>query len=194
MLREISVLKTTIMNTFNVPSRDEVSENNQTIFDSLNKALGFVPNLYATYAHSDTALENYLTFANAKTSLTAKEKEVVNLAVSQVNDCVYCLSAHTAIGKMNGFTDEQILELRAGYSTVNDKLDALARLAKNVTENRGKTDEAVLENFFNVGYTKGQLIDTISLVGDKTISNYIHSTTQIPVDFPVAQPLELEQA
>jgi len=194
MLREISVLKTTIMNTFNVPSRDEVSENNQTIFDSLNKALGFVPNLYATYAHSDTALENYLTFANAKTSLTAKEKEVVNLAVSQVNDCVYCLSAHTAIGKMNGFTDEQILELRAGYSTVNDKLDALARLAKNVTENRGRTDEAVLENFFNVGYTKGQLIDTISLVGDKTISNYIHSTTQIPVDFPVAQPLELEQA
>lgn len=194
MLRDTSVLKTTIMNTFNVPSRDEVSENNQTIFDNLNKALGFVPNLYATYAHSDTALENYLTFANAKTSLTAKEKEVVNLAVSQVNDCIYCLSAHTAIGKMNGFTDEQILELRAGYSTVNDKLDALARLAKNVTENRGRTDEAVLENFFNVGYTKGQLIDTISLVGDKTISNYIHSTTQVPVDFPVAQPLELEQA
>jgi uncharacterized peroxidase-related enzyme len=194
MLREISVLKTTIMNTFNVPSRDEVSENNQIIFDNLNKALGFVPNLYATYAHSDTALENYLTFANAKTSLTAKEKEVVNLAVSQVNDCIYCLSAHTAIGKMNGFTDEQILELRAGYSTVSDKLDALARLAKNVTENRGRTDEAVLENFFNVGYTKGQLIDTISLVGDKTISNYIHSTTQVPVDFPVAQPLELQQA
>lgn len=194
MLRDTSVLKTTIMNTFNVPSRDEVSENNQAIFDNLNKALGFVPNLYATYAHSDTALENYLTFANAKTSLTAKEKEVVNLAVSQVNDCIYCLSAHTAIGKMNGFTDEQILELRAGYSTVSDKLDALARLAKNVTENRGRTDEAVLENFFNVGYTKGQLIDTISLVGDKTISNYIHSTTQIPVDFPVAQPLELEQA
>jgi len=194
MLRDTSVLKTTIMNTFNVPSRNEVSENNQAIFDNLNKALGFVPNLYATYAHSDTALENYLTFANAKTSLTAKEKEVVNLAVSQVNDCIYCLSAHTAIGKMNGFTDEQILELRAGYSTVSDKLDALARLAKNVSENRGRTDEAVLENFFNVGYTKGQLIDTISLVGDKTISNYIHSTTQVPVDFPVAQPLELEQA
>ena len=194
MLRDTSVLKTTIMNTFNVPSREEVSENNQAIFDNLNKALGFVPNLYATYAYSDTALENYLNFANAKTSLTAKEKEVVNLAVSQVNDCIYCLSAHTAIGKMNGFTDEQILELRAGYSTVNDKLDALARLAKNVTENRGRTNEAVLENFFNVGYAKGQLIDTISLVGDKTISNYIHSTTQIPVDFPVAQPLELEQA
>jgi len=180
------------MNTFNILTREDVSVNNQAIFDNLKKAVGFVPNLYATYAHSDTALENYLTFANAKTSLSAKEKEVVNLAVSQVNDCIYCLSAHTAIGKMNGFTDEQILELRAGFSTVNDKLDALAKLAKNITENRGKTDETVLENFFNAGYTKGNLIDTIALVGDKTISNYIHSTTQVPVDFPVAQPLELE--
>ena len=180
------------MNTFNVPTREDVSTNNQAIFDNLNKALGFVPNLYATYAHSDTALENYLTFSNAKTSLTAKEKEVVNLAVSQVNDCIYCLSAHTAIGKMNGFTDAQILELRAGFSSINTKFDALAKLAKNITENRGKTDESVVEGFFNTGYTKGNLIDVISLVGDKTISNYIHSTTKVPVDFPVAESLELQ--
>ncbi len=180
------------MNTFNVPTREDVSANNQAIFDNLNKGLGFVPNLYATYAHSDTALENYLTFANAKTSLSAVEKEVVNLAVSEVNSCLYCLSAHTAIGKMNGFTDEQILELRAGYSTINNKLDALVKLAKNITENRGKTDDTVLENFFNAGYTKGNLIDTISLVGDKTISNYVNNTTEVPIDFPVTQPLELE--
>lgn len=178
------------MSTFNVPKREEVSENNKAIFDNLEKAVGFVPNLYATYAHSDTALENYLNFANAKTSLSAKEKEVVNLAVSEVNQCVYCLSAHTAIGKMNGFTDDQILELRVGKASFNEKLDALARLAKNITENRGATDKDVLENFFNAGYTKGNLIDVISLVGDKTISNYIHKTTQVPVDFPVVEPLE----
>ncbi|WP_116769037.1 carboxymuconolactone decarboxylase family protein [Maribacter litoralis] len=177
------------MSTFNVPTREEVSENNQAIFDNLKKALGFVPNLYATYANSDTALENYLNFANAKTSLSAKEKEVVNLAVSQVNNCIYCLSAHTAIGKMNGFTDEQILELRAGKASFDSKLDALAQLAKNITENRGGTDEKILENYFAAGYTKANLVDTISLVGDKTISNYIHSTTQVPVDFPLAPSL-----
>ncbi|GAA3570984.1 carboxymuconolactone decarboxylase family protein [Snuella lapsa] len=178
------------MSTFNVPTREEVSKNNQVIFDNLEKALGFVPNIYAAYAYSDTALENYLNFANAKTSLTVKEKEVVNLAVSEVNQCKYCLSAHTAIAKMNGFTNEQILELRGGYASFDSKLDALARLAKNVTENRGKTDDAVLGSFFNAGYTKGNLIDAIALVGDKTISNYVHQTTQVPIDFPIAQPLE----
>ncbi|MBQ4822245.1 carboxymuconolactone decarboxylase family protein [Aquimarina sp. MMG016] len=178
------------MSTFNVPTREEVSANNQAIFDNLNKALGFVPNLFATYAHSETALENYLNFSNAKTSLSNKEKEAVNLVVSQVNECDYCLSAHTAIGKMNGFTDEQILELRAGGASFDQKLDALAKLAKNITENRGRADQNVVDNFLAVGYTKGNLIDTIVLVGDKTISNYINNTTQIPVDFPAVQPLE----
>lgn len=180
------------MSTFNVPTREDVSSNNQAIFDNLKNALGFVPNLYATYANSDTALENYLNFSNAKTSLSAKEKEVVNLAVSQVNECIYCLSAHTAIGKMNGFTEDQILELRAGKASFNDKLDALAKFARNVTENRGRTDAGVLENLLNAGYTKGNVIDIISLVGDKTISNYVNNTTEIPIDFPVAQPLALE--
>lgn len=178
------------MTTFNVPKREDVSDNNKAIFDKLNNALGFVPNLYATYANSDTALENYLNFSNAKTSLSAKEKEVVNLVVSQVNKCVYCLSAHTAIGKMNGFNDEQILELRSGKASFNNKLDALAKLAKNITENRGHTNEEVIGNYFAAGYTKANLIDTIALVGDKTISNYVHSTTKVPVDFPLAPSLE----
>jgi hypothetical protein len=35
------------MTHFTVPTRSEVSENNQAIFDALQKNLGFVPNLYA---------------------------------------------------------------------------------------------------------------------------------------------------
>lgn len=179
------------MSTFSVPKKNEVSETNQALFDNLEKAVGFVPNLFATYAYSENALKNYLEFSNAKTSLRAKEKEVVNLAVSQVNNCEYCLAAHTAIGKLNGFSEEQILELRAGEASFDNKLDALAKLARNVTLNRGNTDTEVLENFFNAGWTKENLIDTISLVGDKTISNYINNTTKVPVDFPEVEPLEV---
>ncbi|MDO1501929.1 carboxymuconolactone decarboxylase family protein [Winogradskyella maritima] len=178
------------MSTFNVPTRNEVSPANQAIFDQLEKSVGFVPNLFATYAHSENALGNYLAYANAPTSLKAKEKEVVNLAVSQVNNCEYCLSAHTTIGKMNGFNDDQILELRTGKASFDAKFDALARLAKNITENRGNTDSEVLKNFFEAGYTKENFIDTVALVGDKTISNYINNTTRVPVDFPVAPSLE----
>ncbi len=174
----------------NVPTRDEVSANNQALFDNLNKAVGFVPNLYATFAHSETALGDYLTFQNRKSTLKAKEKEVINLVVSQINQCDYCLAAHTAIGKMNGFTDEQIIEIREGQASWDEKLDALAKFVQSAVMNRSKPTEAATEAFFNVGYTKANLIDTLIVIGDKMISNFIHGATKIPVDFPTAPSLE----
>ena len=48
--------------------------------------------------------------------MSNKEKEAVNLIVSEVNGWLYCKSAHTVIGKMNGFTDEQLLDIRKGQS------------------------------------------------------------------------------
>src|ERR1700756_4445774 len=102
------------MKTFAVPTRDQVSENNKILFDNLNKGLGFVPNLFATMAYSENGLGNYLTFSNGKSSLRAKEREAVNLVLSQDNGCLYCTSAHTALGKMNGFTEEQTIEVRRG--------------------------------------------------------------------------------
>ena len=134
------------MATFNVPTRDEVSENNQVIFDNLQKGLGFVPNLYATYTYSDTALGDYLALQNRKSSLKAKEREIINLVVSQVNECAYCLAAHTALGKMNGFSDEQILELRTGEASFDTKFDALAKFVKDITINRSKPSSADVDN------------------------------------------------
>jgi len=177
------------MKTFTVPTREQVSDNNKVVFDNLKQKIGMVPNLYATMAYSDNALGNYITFQSGKTSLRAKEKEAVNLIVSQVNNCIYCLSAHTAIGKMNGFTDDQIIEIRKGSASFDAKLDALVKLAKNITETKGKADSALVDNFFAAGYTEGSLVDVIMLIGDKTIMNYLHNLTEVPVDFPLAPAL-----
>lgn len=178
------------MATFKVPTRDEVSENNQAIFDNLQKGLGFVPNLYATYAYSDTALGDYLALQNRKSSLKAKEREIVNLVVSQVNECAYCLAAHTALGKMNGFSDNQILELRTGEASFDPKFDALAKFVKDITINRSKPSAAALDNLLAAGYTNENLVDIIVVIGDKIISNFIHGATEVPVDFPAAPALE----
>jgi AhpD family alkylhydroperoxidase len=154
----------------------------------LNKALGFVPNLYATIAYSDNGLKKYLDYQNAKTSLSNKEKEAVNLIVSQVNECVYCQSAHLVLGKMNGFNDSQLLDIRKGKSE-NAKLNALVKLAADITRNRGKAANENVEGFFDQGYTKENLIDLILQVSDKTAMNYIHNLTKVPVDFPMAEAL-----
>ncbi len=179
------------MRTFEVPSRDQVSPEAQGIFDNLQKQVGMVPNLYATIGYSANALGSYLAFqgAQAKGAFNAKEREAVFLAVSQVNGCAYCQAAHTALGKMNGFTEEETIELRQGRSD-NAKLNAIVALAKDVTENRGVASEDKVEAFFAQGYDNGALIDLLALVADKTFANYVHNLTQITIDFPEAKPIE----
>ena len=177
------------MTKFTVPTRGVVSENNQAIFDNLQKGLGFVPNLYAYYAKNETALGDYLALQNRKTTLKAKEREVINLVTSQINGCRYCQSAHTALGKMNGFTDEQVIELRKGSASFDPKLDALVKFTASVVENRGRASEESKDAFFAAGYTEANLIDVVIIIGDKIISNYIHNLTGFPIDFPIAPEL-----
>ena len=172
--------------TFSVPAKADVSTTNQAIFDSLHKMVGFVPNLYAYFAKNETALDDYLALQNRKSTLRAKERELINLVTSQVNGCRYCQSAHTVFGKMNGFTEEQVLEIRKGSASFDNKLDALAKFTLSVVENRGRATEESKEAFFAAGYTEANLIDVVIVVGDKTISNYIHNLTHLEIDWPLA--------
>lgn len=178
------------MTTINVPTRQEVSSVNQAIFDNIEKRFGVVPNLFATMAHSGNALSSYMALQSARSTISGKAREVVNLVVSQVNECEYCLAAHTMVGKMSGLSDEQIVEIRRGRVSFDSKLDALARLTQGIVRNRGHVDPALVDSFFDAGWTKENLVDTIVAIGDKTITNYLHSTTQIPVDFPAAAALD----
>lgn len=174
------------MTKFSIPTRTEVSENNQILFDTLSKNIGFVPNLYAYFAKNDTALGDYLDLQNRKSTLKAKEKEVVNLVTSQINGCLYCQSAHTVIAQMNGFYQEQILEIRQGFASFDAKIDALAKLTASIVENRGKASQNTKDAFFSAGYSEANLLDVLMLIGDKSISNYIHNLANFPIDFPIA--------
>jgi alkylhydroperoxidase family enzyme len=91
---------------------------------------------------------------------------------------------------MNGFSEEQIFDLRSGEAPFDAKLDALAKFVRDVTANRGKPDAQSTEQLFAAGYTKANLVDILIVVGDKIISNYLHGVTQLPIDFPVAVALE----
>lgn len=169
---------------FNVPKREQMFADNLPVYDSIVKSVGFMPNLFATLGLSNNGLKRYISFQNENSSLTNKEKEVINLIVSEINECNYCRAAHTAIGKMNGFTDAQALEIRTGQISFDKKLNTLVKLSQNIVNTRGKINSKYLELFFNEGYGKEHLVDVILQIGEKTITNYLHNITQVPIDFP----------
>ena len=91
---------------------------------------------------------------------------------------------------MNGFSEEQILEIRGGSASFNDKLDALAKFTLSLVENKGNATETAKNTFFEAGYSEANMIDVVVVVGDKIISNYIHNLTGFAIDFPIAPELE----
>jgi len=168
-----------------VPTREQVSEESKVFFDGLKKKLGMVPNLYAAIGYSSNALGSFLDFARnaGKGTFSNKEMEAIKLAVSQANDCLYCKSAHTALAKMAGFTEEETTQLR--LATIQDeKLKVLTTLAKDVASKAGHVDDDVRERFFEIGYDEAALFDFLAVVVAVTYTNYAFALSQVKVDFP----------
>jgi uncharacterized peroxidase-related enzyme len=170
---------------FKVPTREQVSESHQAIFDNMVNKYGMVPNLYAVFAWNDTALADYLALQGRKSTLSLKEREIINLIVSEINDCDYCRRSHSAVAKMgNLFSDEELLEVRRANISFNDKLQALAKFVKEVAINRGRASYEAVSGLFEAGYNKANLVDIVINIGDKTISNYLHNLTHVAIEFP----------
>lgn len=177
------------MATISIPSLQDVTPSNQQKLKGLQKQIGFIPNLYAVSSLSESALDTILALNGSRSSLDLKARELINLVVSQVNGCEYCLAAHTGVASRAGFGEDQILEIRRGRASFDSKLDALAKLVQDMVQKRGHADPALVRAFLDAGWNEGNLVDAIVVVGSKTIANYLHGTTQVPIDFPPAPAL-----
>lgn len=178
------------MKQINVPTHEQVSPEAQLLFDMIKKRSGKVPNLYAAIGYSANALKAFTEFEDNlnKGVFTGKEREAIALVVSEVNDCAYCLAGHTAAAIKRGFTKEETLSIRKAQ-TNDDHLNAIIRLAKSITETKGKPSLALLDNFIAAGYNEGALMELVGLVTVRLFTNYVYALTDVPVDFPLAQPL-----
>ncbi|MGJ1536194.1 carboxymuconolactone decarboxylase family protein [Sphingobacterium multivorum] len=179
------------MKTITVPNKEQLSEEAQVILSSVEKKMGKIPNLYAIIGYSSSALKAMLeteaTLAH-HSSYTAKEREAINLVVSQVNDCDYCLAAHTMLAKLNGFSEEDTLAIRKG-SVEDVKLDAIIKLAQSIANNKGNAGNDALEDFYKAGLDEKALVELTALVALRSFTNYVFANTQIPIDFPAAKSL-----
>jgi len=167
-----------------MPDEQNVSEKNKIIFEALKDKFGRVPNIFVAFTSSENGLENYFNYLTQDNSLNYREREVVNLVVSQVNQCSYCLSFHSAVAERIGFNKEQILDIRANDIQFDKSLKAIAALAHNIALTKGHISGAILLDFYEAGYDQGHLIDVVLAVGNITTLNLLYAITNVPIDFP----------
>src|ERR1700722_16685676 len=93
-------------------------EKSREILQATQAKIKMVPNLYRALAASPAALPGYVQLAEILGGgvLSPKYRESLAVAIAEANRCEYCLSAHTAIGKMVGLKEDSIVQARRGQS------------------------------------------------------------------------------
>lgn len=159
---------------------ENATDATRPMLEGVQKKIGFLPNVFRVLALSPTVLGHYMqsSAALSKTSLSDLEKESVFLATSQANGCDYCLAAHTLFAGKAGYKNTEILSAREG------KLDAFARLAKQITESRGHLTNEQIAEARAAGITDTKIIEVIAHVASQTLTNYLNNVALTDIDFP----------
>jgi uncharacterized peroxidase-related enzyme len=134
-------------------------------------------------------LNAYLGFGEtlSKGRLSARQREIISLAVAQANSCQYCLSAHTALAKRAGLTESEVRDARAGAA--RDRLDAaVAALAVQIVQKRGNISDADFEAAKASGIDEPMMVEILGNVAINVLTNYTNNFAGTEIDFPVVSP------
>lgn len=155
------------------------------LLDGVHAKLKMTPNMMRVMANSPAVLQGYLSFSGALAggALDAKLREEIALEVGEQNACQYCVSAHTALGKMAGLTNAEIQAAREGESN-STKNAASLQLAKTIVADRGHIDEGQLEKARRAGLTDPEIAEVIAHVALNVFTNYFNNVAGVEVDFP----------
>lgn len=157
----------------------------QPILENVAAAYGFTPNLYAVFAESPVALSTYVSILDALKQhavLSPAEQQVVMLAISAKNRCDYCVAAHTMVGGKSGVSTETISAIRDGRTPSDRRDAALVTFVHGVMSHAGWVPEGERQAFLDAGFTARHLLDILTILAMKTLSNYTNHIAQTPLD------------
>ncbi|MGB5297490.1 MAG: carboxymuconolactone decarboxylase family protein [Thiogranum sp.] len=153
--------------------------------ETAEKAYGNIPNLYRGFATAPATLKVYLAFnelLKEHGNLSPVEQQVVYLTVSAENECTYCVGAHSVLADMVKMPEQTLAELREQRPLSDPKLDTLRRFTLSVMAHRGWVSEQDIADFQAAGYDQRHLLEVLTLLAQKTLSNYYNHVAQTPLD------------
>ncbi|HEX6297318.1 MAG TPA: peroxidase-related enzyme [Burkholderiales bacterium] len=166
------------------------------LLEGVQQQLGIVPNFIRALANSPTALSAFLGLYGplGGAAVDKATQERIALVVSQENGSQYCVSAHTAIGRGTGLSNEEMLLNRHGDSS-NAKAAAAVAFAKALNEHRGEVTTGEFQAVRAAGFSDGEIVEIITLVALNVFTNLLGKSTLINIDFPeVALLASVEKA
>ncbi|PCI10055.1 carboxymuconolactone decarboxylase [bacterium] len=180
-----------MINGYTITDPSNANESQQEIFEQATQGFGFVPNIVNAFSQSPTLasamLALYAKFDD--TSFDTIESHVILQTINVINQCHYCVPAHSTIARNGGVDDALDDALRNSQPLKDSKLESLRQFAAQMVEQRGHLTEEQFNTFINAGYTRQSALDVVFFITVKTLTNYGNHITGTDID-DAFKPLE----
>jgi uncharacterized peroxidase-related enzyme len=170
---------------------ENANTKSKNLMGEFEKHWGMVPNMVKAMANSSATLESYLRFYESlgQGVLPTKMKEQIALTVAEANGCSYCVSAHCALGKGAGMSEDEIRDGRSGQSP-DKKTHAVLHFTQLVIDSRGAVPSEEIERLRDVGFNDEEITEVVANIVFTFFSNYFNNVAGTVVDFPVVHKLQ----
>jgi uncharacterized peroxidase-related enzyme len=154
-------------------------------FDKCRAKLGFVPNVLTAYAHDMAKLEAFAAFYNdlmlAPSGLSRLEREMIAVAVSSVNHCFYCLTAHgAAVRQISGIPQlGELMAINWRAAGLPPRQRAMLAFAEKVTLRSAQIEEADRQALRDVGFSDREIWDVAAVASFFNMSNRMASAVDM---------------
>ena len=172
------------MSRFPVHTIESAPEGSRLALTGAKAKFGFVPNLIREMSVSPAVAQVYLggQQAMAAATLSARDQQVVQLAISVYNECAYCKAAHRMGASASGIAAADIAAIERGDRAEDPRVGALVTATWEILDLRGWLKAADLERLRALGVDRAQVYEIVALIGLKTISNWINHIAHTEID------------
>ena len=169
-------------------SREDATGNPRAHLDAINGAFGTTPNMFRAVANSPAALASLWGSFGALGGgkLGARLGEEIAVAVANGNNCQYCLSAHTALGRKAGASGEEMAAAQIGRSS-DPRTQAALTFALKVVRERAAVSDGDIHALKVAGFDDEGVVEILAHVALNLFTNYVNVALDVPVDFPGVQ-------
>ncbi|TWG97875.1 putative peroxidase-related enzyme [Mesorhizobium sp. J18] len=158
---------------------EDLSEATRAYFAKCEEKLGLIPNVLLAYAFDEKKLRAFTDMYNdlmlADSALSKLEREMIAVAVSSVNHCYYCLTAHgAAVRQLSGdpkLGEMMVMNYRAADLTPRQK--AMLDFAVKLTVTPDRIEEADREALRKAGFTDRDIWDIAAVAAFFNMSNRV---------------------
>jgi len=164
------------MTRFPVPDIEELPEDLQERIEYEKERAGFVPNVFLGFAYRPGQFRAFFDYYDAiieESPLAREEIEMVIVATSGANDCLYCVVAHGALLRIYAEDPQLAEQLATNHRTadVSDAHRAMCDVAVKLTERPAEVTEADIERLRDHGFSSEAIWDIASLTALFNLSN-----------------------